>query len=81
MNFQNTVVCFMLISNLITDLILDFGTITLQIYAVKIQWKLDTCKKCTLYKYLPCTVQRRSYSKKTVNQLSIYLPVLGAPTR
>ena len=50
------------------------------LYPVKIQWKLDTCKKCTLYKYLPCTVQRRSYSKKTVNQLSIYLSVLGPPS-
>ena len=29
----------------------------LQIYTVKLQWKLDTCKKCTLYKYLICYVQ------------------------
>jgi hypothetical protein len=41
--------------------------ITLQIYTVKLKWKRDTCKKCTLYKYLPYTVQCRSYSKKTVN--------------
>ena len=34
------------------------------IYTVKLQWKRDTCKKCTLYKYLPYTVQCRSYSKK-----------------
>ena len=51
---------------------------TLQIYTVKLQWKRDTCKKCTLYKYLPYTVQCRSYSKKTVNQLYIYSTVLGA---
>ena len=51
---------------------------TLQIYTVKLQWKRDTCKKCTLYKYLPYTVQCRSYSKKTVNQLYIYSNVLGA---
>ena len=36
------------------DLGLDSETIltvrsTLQIYAVKLQWKLDTTKKCTLY--------------------------------
>ena len=43
-----------------------------------LQWKWDTCKKCTLYKYLPYTVQCRSYSKKTVNQLYIYSTVLGA---
>ena len=24
----------------------------LQTYTVKLQWKLDTCKKCTLYKYI-----------------------------
>ena len=51
---------------------------TLQIYTVKLEWKRDTCKKCTLYKYLPYTVQCRSYSKKTVNQLYIYSTVLGA---
>ena len=45
---------------------------------MKLQWKRDTCKKCTLYKYLPYTVQCRSYSKKTVNQLYIYSTVLGA---
>ena len=54
------------------------GKTTLQIYTVKLQWKRDTCKKCTLYKYLPYTVQCRSYSKKTVNQLYIYSTVLGA---
>ena len=32
----------------------------LQIYTVKLQWKRDTCKKCTLYKYLPYTVQCKS---------------------
>ena len=53
-------------------------TSALQIYTVKLQWKRDTCKKCTLYKYLPYTVQCRSYSKKTVNQLYIYSTVLGA---
>ena len=51
---------------------------TLQICTVKLQWKRVTCKKCTLYKYLPYTVQCRSYSKKTVNQLYIYSTVLGA---
>jgi hypothetical protein len=51
---------------------------TLQIYTVKLQWKLDTFKKCKLKKYLPYTVQCRSYSKKTVNQLNIYSTVLGA---
>ena len=45
---------------------------------MKFRWKRDTCKKCTLYKYLPYTVQSRSYSKKTVNQLYIYSTVLGA---
>ena len=50
---------------------------TLQIYTVKLQWKWETCKKCTLYKYLPYTVQCRSYSKKTVNQLYIYSTVLS----
>ena len=28
---------------------------SMQIYTVKLQWKRDTCKKCTLYKYLPYT--------------------------
>ena len=52
---------------------------TLQIYTVKLQWKLDTFKKCTLCKYLPYTVQCRSYSKKNpVNQLYIYSTVIGA---
>ena len=50
----------------------------LQINTVKLQWKRDTFKKCTLYKYLPYTDQFRSYSKKTVNQLYIYSTVLGA---
>ena len=45
---------------------------------MKLQWKWDTCKKCTLYKYLPYIVQCRSYSKKPVNQLYIYYTVLGA---
>ena len=31
-----------------------------------------------LYKYLPYTVQCKSYSKKIVNQLYIYSTVLGA---
>jgi hypothetical protein len=51
---------------------------TANIYTVKLQLKRKTCKKCTLYKYLPYTVQCRSYSKKTVNQLYIYSTVLGA---
>ena len=55
-----------------------FTNLNLQIYTVKLQWKRDTSKKCTLYKYLPCTVQCRNYSKKTVNQLFIYSTVLGA---
>ena len=49
----------------------------LHLYTVKLQWKRDRCKKCTLYKYLPYTVQCRNYSKKTVNQLYIYSTVLG----
>ena len=37
---------------------------TLQIYTVKLQWKRDTCKKCTLYKYRPITNERENvYSK------------------
>ena len=44
----------------------------------KIQWKLDTCKKCTLYKYLPYTVQCRSYSKKNCRSVYNYSIVLGA---
>ena len=52
-------------------------SLSLQIYTVKLQWKRDTFKKCTLYKYLPFTVECRSYSKKTVNQLYIYSTVLG----
>ena len=43
-----------------------------------LHWKRDTFKKCTLYKYLPYTVQCRSYSKKPVNKLYIYSTVLGA---
>ena len=35
-------------------------------------------KKVNIYKYLPCTVRCRSYSKKTVNQLYIYSTVLKA---
>ena len=45
---------------------------------MKLQWIRATCKKCTLYKYLPYTVQCRSCSKKTVNQLYTYSTVLGA---
>ena len=45
---------------------------------MKLQWKLDTIQKCKFYKYLPYTVQCRSYSKKTVNQLYNYSTVLGA---
>ena len=36
----------------------------LQICTVKLQWKQNTFKKCTFYKYLPSTVQCRTYSKK-----------------
>ena len=38
----------------------------------------DTLKKGTLYKYLPYTVQCRSYSKKSVNQHYNSSTVLGA---
>ena len=50
----------------------------LQIYIVKLQWTQDTSLKCTLYKYLPYTVQCRSYRKNPVNQLYNYSTVLGA---
>ena len=48
---------------------------------MKLHWKRDTCEKCTLYKYLPNTVQCRNYSKKPVNQLYIYSTVLGAAVK
>ena len=50
----------------------------MQMYTVKLQGKQGTCKKCTLYKYLPYTVQCRNYSKKTVNQFYIFSTVFGA---
>ena len=55
-----------------------FFLCALQIYTVKLQWQLDTIYKCTFYKYLPYTVQCRSYSKKIVNHFYIYSTVLGA---
>ena len=47
--------------------VIRFGFVishALQIYTVKLQWKRDTCKKCTLYKYLPYTVQCRTTVKQ-----------------
>ena len=38
--------------------------VSFQLHCKYIQWKRDTCKKCTIYKYLQYTVQCRSYSKK-----------------
>ena len=40
-------------------------------YTVKLQQKWDTCKKCTLYKYLPYTIQCRSYIYSTVLKAAI----------